>query len=127
PYLPWLLYFLNVPIPARDLMVLPFAQSADLNDFVQRLRPEFLWRLVLTIIGASITLAAIFIGARQLDEFLGQDVSKRFGRAMQLALTSYLAGSTANTLAGIFNPDGAILVLISAAAATFGGTICLFW
>ncbi|HEY7973994.1 MAG TPA: hypothetical protein VID72_01515 [Ktedonobacterales bacterium] len=126
-YFLWLLYLINVLIPAGYLLVLSFASFGDWNDFVQGLRPELFWRVVLTIIGASITLAAIFIGARQLDEFLGQDVNERFGRAMQLVLTSYLVGSTANTLAGIFNPDGAILVLISAAAATFGGTICLFW
>ena len=54
-------------------------------------------------------------------------VTKRFGFAMQLVLTSYLVGSTALTLAGVLNPDGAILVLISAAAGSFGGTICLFW
>ena len=126
-YFLWLLYFINVLIPAGYLLVLSFASFGDWNAFVQGLRPELLWRVVLTLIGASITLAAIFIGARQLDEFLGQDVTKRFGRAMQLVLTSYLVGSTVNTLAGIFSPDGAILVLISAAAATFGGTICLFW
>jgi hypothetical protein len=126
-YFLWLVYFINILVPAGYLMALSLAPFGDWNDFVQGLRPELLWRLVLTIIGASITVAAIFIGARQLDEFLGRDVTKRFGFAMQLVLNTYLVGSTAHTLAGVLNPDGAILVLISAAAGSFGGTIGLFW
>lgn len=124
-YFTWLLYFINVLIPAGYLMALSFAPFGDWNAFVQGLSPEFLWRAGLTAIGAAITLAAMFSGADQLNQFLGRE--RRSARAMQLTATTYLVGSAANTLAGILNPDGAILVLISAAAATFGGTICLFW
>lgn len=126
-YFLWLVYFINILVPAGYLMALSLAPFGDWNDFVRGLSPELSWRLVLTIIGASITVVAIIIGARQLDEFLGRDVTKRFGFAMQLVLTTYLVGSTAHTLAGVLNPDGAILVFISAAAGSFGGTICLFW
>ena len=42
-------------------------------------------------------------------------------------MVPYLVGGAVNTLAGIFNPDSPLLVLTSAAAASFGGTICLFW
>lgn len=123
----WMLSFINVLIPAGYLMALSFAPFGDWDAFVQGLSPEFLWRAGLTLIGAAITLAAMFIGADQLNEFLGRERGQRFRRAMALTATTYLAGSAANTLAGVLNPDGAILVLTSAAAASFGGTICLFW
>jgi hypothetical protein len=41
-------------------------------------------------------------------------------------LALYLVGGAVNTLAGIFNPDSPLVVLTSAAAASFGGTIGLF-
>lgn len=123
----WLLYFINVLIPAGYMMALSFANFGDWDAFVQGLSPEFLWRAGLTVIGAAITVAAMFTGASQLNEFLGRERTQRFQRAMQLTATTYLVGSAANTLAGVLNPDGAILVLISAGAASFGGTICLFW
>jgi hypothetical protein len=123
----WLLYFINVLIPAGYMMALSFANFGDWNAFVQGLSNDALWRTGFTVVGAGITLFAMFTGARQLNEFLGRGRPQRFTRAMQLTATAYLVGSAANTLAGILNPDGVILVLISAGAATFGGTICLFW
>jgi len=46
---------------------------------------------------------------------------------MKLTLIPYLAGGLAFCLAGLFNPVGMKLVLLSAAAASFGGTAGLVW
>jgi hypothetical protein len=48
-------------------------------------------------------------------------------RAQRLALTSYLAGGLVSVIIGAFNPQGIVIVLISAVAASLGGTSGLAW
>lgn len=126
-YFLWLFLYINLFIPAGYLLALSFAPFGDRNDFVQGLPQQVLWRVGLTLLGLVITFAAALAAAKELDPFLGRDKADRSARALALTLVAYLAGSAANTLAGVLNPDGAILVLTSAAAASFGGTIFLFW
>jgi len=126
-YFFWLLFSINVFIPAGYLMVLSFAPFGDWNDFVQGLPQPMLWRVALTGLGLALTLLALFTAARTLAPFLPVEPRARLRRGIALALAPYLVGGTVNTLAGIFNPDSPLLVLTSAAAASFGGTICLFW
>src|SRR5262249_24142200 len=62
-----------------------------------------------------------------LDPFLGRTAGVREQRARALSLVPYFAGAVALILAGILNPLGWKLVLISAAAASLGGTSLLAW
>ena len=121
----WLLGTNNLLIPGGYMMVLTFVGIGDWNDFVQSLPNVFVWQLGITLLGVIISLTGLFWGARNIDPFLG--TQKRGRRALTLTLTAYLAGATANTLAGILNPTSPLLILISAAASSFGGTIWLLW
>jgi hypothetical protein len=44
-----------------------------------------------------------------------------------LTVVPYVAGGLLSCVAGLFNPVGMVLVAVSAAAATFGGTSGLAW
>lgn len=123
----WLLATNNLLIPGGYLMVLTFLGIGDWNDFVQGLPNVFLWQLGLTILGVLISFIGLFWGIRNIDPFLGRDTRLRGRRGLALTLTAYLAGSAANTLAGVLNPTSPTLILISAAASSFGGTIWLLW
>ena len=123
----WLLGTNNLLIPGGYMMVLTFVGIGDWNDFVQGLPDVFVWQLVITLLGVIISLAGLFWGARNIDPFLGVQKRQRGRRALTLTLTAYLAGATANTLAGILNPTSPMLILISAAASSFGGTVWLLW
>ncbi len=123
----WLLATNNLLIPGGYLMVLTFLGIGDWNDFVQGLPQVFLWQLGLTLLGVLHSVAGLFWGARNIDSFLGRDTRLRGRRALALTLTAYLAGSVANTIAGVLNPTSPTLILISAAASSFGGTIWLLW
>jgi hypothetical protein len=46
---------------------------------------------------------------------------------VRLAFIPYFAGGILMCIAGAFNPHGMILIPISAAASTFGGTSGLIW
>src|SRR5260370_36131611 len=58
---------------------------------------------------------------------LREDTNIRVRRARQLALAPYLTSGILSCVAGALNPVGPLLILISAAAASFGGHSGLAW
>jgi len=99
----------------------------DWGDFIQGLGPQWLWRIGLTIFGAGTYLLAARISLLELRPLIGSDKEQRYQRAVRLSAIPYFAGGILMCLAGSLNPKGAILILISAAASTFGGTSALIW
>ena len=57
----------------------------------------------------------------------GGDPAVRFRRANLLMLIPYCAGAVMGVIAGAFNPQARALLLISAVAASLGGTSGLAW
>src|SRR5262249_25515483 len=62
-----------------------------------------------------------------LVPFLGADQRARVARARALTVQPYLVGGGTYVAAGVFNPMGMKLVILSAAAASFGATSLLAW
>ncbi len=124
-YFFWLLATINILIPGGYLMVMTFAGIGDWGDFVGGLDQPLIWKTGLTLLGVGISLYGLRWGVRHLEPFLGGPRSRR--RAWSLTLIPYLAGSVTDTLAGVLNPTSPWLILISAAAASFGGTSWLLW
>jgi hypothetical protein len=124
-YFLWLLATIDILSPGGYLMALTFPGIGDWGDFVRGLRYPLAWKSGLTLLGVAISFYGLRRGARHLRPFLGGPFHRR--RAWNLTLVPYLAGATANTLAGALNPTSPWLILISAAAASFGGTCWLVW
>jgi hypothetical protein len=83
-------------------------------------------RVALAVVGAVAYCGAIGLSLRWLAELVGED-PERLDRARTLTLVPYLAGGVLYVTAGLFNPHGWKLVVISAAAASLGGTSALAW
>jgi len=62
-----------------------------------------------------------------LRSLIGSNKEQRYQRAIRLSKIPYFAGGILMCIAGALNPKGMILILISAAASTFGGTSGLLW
>ncbi len=91
-------------------------------------RPEWVYRAGLVAAGALLYFGLMPpLMMRTLDAFLGGDVDKRKSRARRLTLFPYLVGGATVVSAGILNPEGFQIVLLSAAAASLGGTSLLAW
>ena len=90
------------------------------------LEPHALARVALTLAGGLGYVATVVFSLRQLAPLLGPGAAS-LARARQLTLAPYLAGGCLYVVAGLFNPVGLRLVLISAAAASFGGASALAW
>ncbi len=87
-----------------------------------------LWRIVLAVVGtAAYMFVAVPVALRGLERFLGAAEPPRLARARRLTLPAYLAGGGLYVTAGLLNPESPMLVLISAAAASFGGASALAW
>ncbi len=99
----------------------------DWVDFVRGLGPAWVMRLGLTVLG-GVTYWLVVLGAvRALAPFLSGAGQERVRRATRMTLPAYLAGGVLSCIAGLLNPVGMVLVAISAAAASFGGTSGLAW
>ena len=99
----------------------------DWGAFIQGLGPQWLWRIGLTILGAATYPLAARISLLELRPLIGSDPQQRYQRAVRLSAIPYFAGGILMCVAGALNPKGMVLILISAAASTFGGTSGLIW
>jgi hypothetical protein len=99
----------------------------DWADFIRGLGPQWIWRIGLAIFGAVTYFLAARLSLLELRSFIGSDPEQRYRRAVRLSAIPYFAGGILMCVAGALNPRGMILILISAAASTFGGTSGLLW
>lgn len=99
----------------------------DWAAFIQGLGPQWLWRIGLALFGALTYYLSARLSLLELRPIIGSDKQQRYRRAVRLTAIPYFTGGILMCIAGAFNPRGAILILISAAASTFGGTSGLLW
>ena len=89
--------------------------------------PEWLWRLTLVVLGGAGYALVLYLSLKKMDQIIGGEGAERVRRAHKLALTSYVSGGLMSVLISLLNPHGFIIVLISAAASSLGGTSGLAW
>jgi hypothetical protein len=126
-YFFWICMTVNLYTATGYFLFSGIGGIGDWGDFIQGLGPQWLWRIGLTIFGAATYLLAARISLFELRPLIGSNKEERYRRAVRLSAIPYFAGGILMCVAGSLNPKGAILILISAAASTFGGTSALMW
>ena len=126
-YFFWICMTVNLYTATGYFLFSGIGGIGDWGDFIHGLGPQWLWRIGLTIFGAATYLLAARISLLELRPLIGSDKEERYRRAVRLSTIPYFAGGILMCVAGSLNPQGAILILISAAASTFGGTSGLLW
>jgi hypothetical protein len=99
----------------------------DWAEFIQGLGAQWLWRIGLAVFGAASYMLAACISLLEMRPLIGSDKEQRYRCAVRLAWIPYFAGGILMCIAGALNPVGMTLILISAAASTFGGSSGLLW
>jgi len=89
--------------------------------------PAWTWRIGLSIVGGVLYWIATNRAFVALGIFIGGRSSDRYPIGKRLALASYFTGGALYCLSGLLNPGGLLLLAISAAAASLGGTSGLAW
>ena len=125
-YFLWLLMTINLLQATGYFLFSGLGNFGDWAYVIHGLAPAWLWRGVLTVLGAVSYVLAVWLALLELRPFLGEPDWRR-GGAKDLTLVPYIAGGILYTVAGMFNPVGMILVGLSAAAASFGGTSGMAW
>jgi hypothetical protein len=124
----WLVLAVNVLQAFGYLLFSGIGGIGDWAVVVRDLHPAALWRLGLVVAGGVLYfLVAPRLFMPELEPFLPADREQRVARVRTLTLLPYLAGGATFAIAGALNPLGWIYVLISAVAASFGGTSLLAW
>lgn len=127
-YFLWLLMTFNLFDAGGYFLFSGIGNVGDWSVAVAGWRPAWAWRVGLAALGI-VTYFFLFLplSLRELRPFLGKDTKIRVRRARQLTLVPYLTSGILSCAAGAFNPVGPLLILISAAAASFGGHSGLAW
>lgn len=125
-YFLWLVMSVNLLQAAGYWLFSGLGNIGDWARVIEGLTPAFAWRLGLAIAGGASYWGVIQLSLRELLPFAGPG-AERTARARVLCFVPYLAGGVLYVGAGLLNPLGWRLVVISAAAASFGGTSALAW
>jgi len=127
-YFFWLLMTFNLFDAGGYFLFSGIGNFGDWAAVVAGWQPAWAWRVGLIALG-MVTYFLLFVPLclRELCPFLGRDAEIRVQRARRLTLTPYLTGGVLSCVAGMLNPVGPLLILVSAAAASFGGKSALAW
>src|ERR1700686_3693889 len=127
-YFFWLLMTFNLFQVGGYFLFSGIGNIGDWAAVVAGWQPAWAWRVGLAALGI-VTYFFVFVplSLRELRPFLGKDARIRVRRARQLTVTPYLTAGFLACVAGALNPVGPLLILISAAAASFGGNSGLAW
>jgi hypothetical protein len=127
-YFFWLLMTFNLFDAGGYLLFSGIGNFGDWAAVVAGRQPAWAWRVGLVALG-TVTYFLLFVPLclRELGPFLGKDTEIRVRRARQLTVVPYLTGGVLSCAAGALNPVGPILILVSAAAASFGGHSGMAW
>jgi hypothetical protein len=110
------------------LMYSGFSNFGDWAEVIAGMQPPWLWRVLLVVGGALVYMLVAYamVGPTALRNFSGRN-GAAYARLQRLFWTPYFAAGTIAVLAGAFNPEGAKLIALSAAASSFGGASALLW
>lgn len=127
-YFLWLFLTLNLLQAFGYWMFSGLGGIGDWNAVVAGWPHYALGRIALAVVGtAAYWFVAVPIALSGLGPFLDTGEPGRLARAVRLTVVPYIAGGALYVVAGLLNPESPMLVLISAAAASFGGASALAW
>ncbi|HEV2698135.1 MAG TPA: hypothetical protein VGU90_09100 [Terriglobales bacterium] len=126
-YFCWIMMTVNLFTATGYFLFSGVGGFGDWAEFIRGLSPQWIWRVSLAIFGAVTYFLAARLSLLELRPLIGSNPVQRYERAVRLSAIPYFAGGILMCLAGALNPRGMILILVSAAASTFGGTSGLLW
>jgi hypothetical protein len=125
-YFAWLSMTVNLLDAAGYLAFSGIGGLGDWAMFIQGFSPQWAWRMGLSIAGVGAYVLCARWSLLELRPLVGGR-AQRYVVARRLCVPPYLAGGTVACIAAAFNPQGWFLVVMSAAAPTFGGKSALVW
>lgn len=123
----WLFATINLLQGTGYLLYSGVSNIGDWAQVVHGLTPPWMWRGILVLVGAGTYWLATRWAMNQLGRRLRLSGEARVAEANRYTISAYAVGGLLLLLAGLSEPGGAIVVLISGVAASLGGTSALAW
>jgi hypothetical protein len=123
----WLFATINLLQAAGYFIYSGATNIGDWADVVRGRAPYWVWHGALFLLGVASYWLAIRWAMRWLGRRLRTNGRARVAEANRYTVTAYVVGGVLSLAAGLFEPGGAFIVLISGVAASLGGTSGLAW
>ena len=123
----WLFAAVNIMVGLGYFFYSGLTNIGDWADVIRGGHPAWLWRSVLGAGGFGLYVAATVALFAHLSGMLRGDANARYRAANRSAVAAYLTGALLACASGFFNPGGLLILALSAAAASLGGTSGLAW
>jgi len=125
-YFLWLFTTLNLLMAAGYFLFSGVGNIGDWAKVASGTAAPLIWRPTMAAFGGGLYFLLARRSARWLRALVGGD-ELSMKRSKRLTVPAYIAGGLLFCVSGLFNPVGPILIAISAATASLGGTSGLLW
>lgn len=126
-YFLWLFATINLMQGFGYFFFSGVGRVGDWAAVMANVQPAWAWRVVLAVGGFGIYWLTTARSMAALGRFIGGARSNRYSIGSRLSLVPYAAGAALYCLSGALNPGGFLILAISGAAASLGGTSGLAW
>lgn len=126
-YFAWLFGTVNLLQATGYLLFSGVGNVGDWAAIVRGLQPAWMWRTAMALVGGATYWFVVRYALVAMQPFIGGRTPARYRRGLTLMLVPYVTGAVLYIVAGAFNPGGFVLMALSAAAASLGGTSGLAW
>jgi hypothetical protein len=123
----WLFTTINLLQATGYFVYSGLTNIGDWGEVVHGFTPFWIWHGGLLVVGAGGYWLATRWTMGELGRRLRTSGPARVADANRYTLTAYAVGGVLSLLSGVFEPGGALIVLISGVAASLGGTSALAW
>ena len=123
----WLFAATNIMVGFGYFFYSGISNIGDWADVIGHENAKLVWRALMGAGGFAVYIWATVRLYRLFGEILRGTTAERYRLANKLSIVSFIAGVLLACAAGVFNPGGFLILLISAAAASLGGTSGLAW
>lgn len=126
-YVLWLFAAINLMQAFGYLLFSGVGGIGDWATVMSAVHPAWVWRIALAAGGGALYWVTTERAFRVLGQFIGGAPAGRYAIGRRLSLAAYGTGAGLYLMAGALNPGGLLLLAVSAAAASLGGTCGLAW
>lgn len=123
----WLFAAVNLYVGTGYFLYSGLSNIGDWANFIAGLPGYWVWRGLLVLLGGASYFLSVRLMLVKAAPLTGGDPAVRYRRANLLMLIPYFGGAVLSVIAGALNPQAKALLLISAIAASLGGTSGLAW